>query len=110
MKQAEFVLVDAERAALPGKEIRIDQAPTRGGRVSFRLMAKPGAKSIVAHADLSGASAPKEVHFKLRLPLQSVFQSVTVNGQPASLGGIHNDTVIIAAKNERRFEGVGQLS
>jgi hypothetical protein len=93
-----------------GEEIRIEHAPTRWGRVSFRLAAKPSAKSIVGQVELSGARAPKEVHFKLRLPLQNLLQSVTVNRQPATLGGIHKDTVIITTRNEKRFEVVGQLS
>ncbi len=93
-----------------GEEIRIEHAPTRWGRVSFRLAAKPSAKSIVGQVELSGARAPKEVHFKLRLPLQNLLQTVTVNRQPATLGGIHKDTVIITTRNEKRFEVVGQLS
>ncbi len=93
-----------------GKEIRIERAPTRWGRVSFNLAAKPNSRSIVGQVELSGARAPREVHFKLRLPLQSVIQSVTVNGQPAILEGVHNDTVIITTRNEKKFEVVGQLS
>jgi hypothetical protein len=93
-----------------GKEIRIEHAPTRWGRVSFTLMAKPGTKSVVGQVELSGASAPQEVHFKLRLPLQTSLKGVTVNGHPATLGGIHQDTVIIATGNDKRFEVVGQVS
>ena len=93
-----------------GKEIRIERVPTRWGRVSFSLTAKPSAKSIVGQVELSGARAPDEVHFKLRLPLRASLASVTVNGRPASLGGAHKDTVIITTRNERRFEVVGQLS
>jgi hypothetical protein len=93
-----------------GKDIRIEDAPTRFGRVSFNLAATPSSKSVVGQVELSGERAPKEVHFKLRPPPGSVIRSVTVNGQPKSLGGTHNDTVIIATKNERRFEVVGQLS
>jgi hypothetical protein len=93
-----------------GKEIGIDHAPTRWGRVSFKLASKPNDKSVVGHMELSGAKAPSEVHFKLRLPLQTVVQKVTVNGQPATLEGIHHDTVIIPTKNEKRFEVIGQLS
>jgi hypothetical protein len=93
-----------------GKEIRIDHAPTRWGRVSFRLAANPSAKSIVGHVQLMGERAPREVHFKLRLPEQIVLHSATVNGQAASLGGLHNDTVIIKTGNEKMFEVVGQLA
>ncbi len=93
-----------------GKEIRIEQAPTRWGKVSFSLLAKPGAKSIVGQVELNGAKAPKEVYFKFRLPLQASLQSATVNGKPATLGGVHGDTVIITARNEKKFDVIGQLS
>jgi hypothetical protein len=93
-----------------GKEIRIEHAPTRWGRVSFSLVARPGIKSIVGQVELSGARVPKEVHLKLRLTPQSQLQSVTVNGQPATLAGTHKDTVIITTRNEKKFEVVGQQS
>ena len=93
-----------------GKEIRIDHAPTRWGRVSFNLAARLDTKSVVGHVELSGANAPREVHLKLRLPAQMPLQSVAVNGKPASLGGVHKDTVIITTANEKRFEVVGRLS
>jgi hypothetical protein len=93
-----------------GEEIRIERAPTRWGRVSFSLAARPSAKSIVGHVELSGARAPKEVYFKLRLPLETRLQRLTVNGQPATLGGVHKDNVIITTRNEKKFEVVGQLS
>ena len=92
-----------------GKEIRIELAPTRWGKVSCSLVKKPNLKSVVGHVELSGARSPREVHFKLRLPVTSVVRSVTVNGEPARLAGAHQDTVIIATKNEKEFEVVGQL-
>jgi hypothetical protein len=91
-----------------GKEIRIEHAPTRWGRASFSLVAKPDAKSIVGQVELSGARVPEEVHFKLRLPLQSQLQTVTINGKPATLAGVHLDTVIITTKNEKKFEVIGR--
>ena len=93
-----------------GKEIGIDQAPTRWGRVSFTLRANPTAKSVVGHVELTGAEVPREVQFKLRLPLQSMPQSVTLNGDPTTLAGAHKDTVIITTRNEKKFEVVGRLS
>ena len=93
-----------------GKEIRIAHAPTRWGRVSFTLVARPSTKSIVGQVELSGARVPKEVHFKLRLAPQSELQSVTVNGQPATLAGTHKDTVIITTRKEKKFEVVGRQS
>jgi len=94
---------------ISGKEIGIEHAPTRWGRVSFRLAARPTAKSIVGQVELSGARAPKEVHFKLRLPARTLLKGVSVNGRSATLGGVHKDTLIIDVRNEKRFEVVGQL-
>jgi hypothetical protein len=91
-----------------GKEIRIDQAPTRWGRVNFSLSAKPAAKSVVSRVELTRPGAPEELQVKLRMPLGSPVRSAKVNGRAAGLGGPHNDTVIIATGNERRFEVVGQ--
>jgi len=93
-----------------GKDIGIEQAPTRWGKVSFNLVAKPAATTVVAHVELSGARTPAEVHLKLRLPLAMSVQSVTVNRYAAKLQGPHNDTVVIPASGEKRFEVVGRLS
>jgi hypothetical protein len=93
-----------------GKQIGIEHAPTRWGRVSFTLNASSSAKSIVGHVELTGAKMPGEVHFKLRLPLQSRVESVTVNGQRTTLAGTQKDTVIIITRNEKKFEVVGRLS
>jgi hypothetical protein len=92
-----------------GKDIGIEHAPTRWGSISFNLAAKPGSKSVVGHVELNGEKAPAEIHFKLRLPLETPVRGVTVNGQPANLGGVHNDTVIINTKKQKKFEVVGQL-
>src|SRR3984957_10704445 len=92
-----------------GEEIRIEQAPTRWGKVSFHLNAKPDAKSIAGQVELTGTKLPREVHFKLRLPSNTPLQSVSVNGKPASLGGIHKDTVIISTMNQKSFRIAGQL-
>ena len=93
-----------------GKEIRIEQAPTRWGRVTFNLVAKPAAKTVVGQIELSGARTPAEVHLKLRLPVAMSVQSVTVNSRPAKLQGQHNDTVVIPVSGEKKFEVVGRLS
>jgi hypothetical protein len=93
-----------------GKEIRIENAPTRWGKVSFSLVAKPDVHAVVGHVDLAGPRTPPELHFKLRLPVRTPLRGVTVNGRPAPLGGIHNDTVTIATGREKQFEVVGRLS
>jgi len=92
-----------------GKPVKIEQAPTRWGKVSLNLAAKPASKSVVATVELAHAGAPKEIHVKLRVPKNSPLRSVTVNGRPAQLAGKHNDTVVIATGAEKHFEVVGQL-
>jgi hypothetical protein len=93
-----------------GKEIGMEQAPTRWGRVSFRLAAKSESRAVVGHVEFTGASTPKQLHFKIRLPAGSTLQSVSVNGTPATVGGIHRDTVIIATGTQKMFEVVGQFN
>ena len=93
-----------------GKPISIEQAPTRWGRVSFSLVAKPKVRTVIGQVDLTGTSAPKQIHFKLRLPTQMHLQGVRVNGEPASLGGAHNDTVVISTGSKKHFEVEGRLS
>ena len=93
-----------------GKPVRIEQAPTRWGRVSLNLQAKPSAKSVVATVELAHAGVPKEIHVKLRVPKNTPVRSVTVNGRPAQLAGRHNDTVVIATGSEKHFEVVGQMA
>ncbi len=90
-----------------GKEISIDQAPTRWGRVNFKMVSDATAKTATAHIDLARRGAPKEVQVKFRLPFPNVLQNVTVNGGPAQIGGLHHDTVIIATGSERDFEVSG---
>ena len=93
-----------------GKEIRIENAPTRWGMVSFSLVTKPDVNAVVGHVDLAGPRTPPELHFKLRLPSQTPLRGVTVNDRAATVGGIHGDTVIIPTGKEKQFEVVGRLS
>ena len=51
-----------------GKEIRIEQAPTRWGRVNFRISGNS------ARVELAKAGAPRELHVKFRLPVANQLQ------------------------------------
>jgi hypothetical protein len=90
--------------------IQIQNAPTRWGRVSFSLVTKNENTSVVANAELSGLTLPKELHFKLRLPSRMALQQVTVNGKPVALSGLHHDTVVIATENKKQFEIIGRIA
>lgn len=106
----EFRLNQAVWKVYSGSPIRISQAPTRWGRVSLDLAAKPASRSVVATVELAKAGAPKEIHVKLRTPKPTPIRSATVNGRAASLGGPHHDTVIILTGTDKHFEVVGQFS
>lgn len=86
-----------------GKEIRIEQAPTRWGRVNFSM------SGVEARVELAKAGAPRELHVKFRLPAANAVRSATVNGRPARMGGLHNDTVIIETGNRRSFVIDGKI-
>ncbi len=93
-----------------GKPIRISQAPTRWGRVSLDLTARPESRSVVAKVELARPGSPKEIQVKLRVPKQTPIRSVTVNGRSATLAGPHSDTLIIATGTERAFEVAGEYA
>ncbi len=92
-----------------GKPIRMSQAPTRWGRASLDMIYRPAAKTVSATVELARAGSPREIQVKLRMPKQTPVRTVTVNGRPATLGGPHNDTVIIATGAEKHFEIIGSL-
>lgn len=91
---------------ISGKPIRIEQAPTRWGRVNLHMEAQQAAKRVVATVELARGAAPKEAHVKFRLPPEQPARSITVNGRALALRG---DTAIFQPGNERRFEVVAQL-
>ncbi len=92
-----------------GKKIQISQAPTRWGRVNFRMQANSAKTRLTAKLELARRSAPKEVYVKLRVPTQNTLQNVIVNGRPARLGGLHKDAVVITTGSQREFEITAQL-
>lgn len=93
-----------------GKEIRIDQAPTRWGRVNFKIAADANSKIATATVVLAGVRAPKDLHVKFRLPKGNTIQNVTVNSRPAKLAGPHNDAVIFSPGPAKHFEVVAHFA
>jgi hypothetical protein len=72
------------------------------------MKANSAAKTVTANVELAQAGSPKEIQVKLRVPAQNVLHNITVNGQPGSLAGRHNDTVIISTGNAKQFEVIAQ--
>jgi hypothetical protein len=95
---------------ISGKEIKIQQAPTRWGQVNFVIKAEPEVKRVVARVELARAGAPKEVQVKFRLPAENPLKTATVNGQAATFSGLHGDCVTIETGKERSFEIVANFA
>ncbi len=91
-----------------GKEIRIDGAPTRCGRVNFRMVSALNAVKVIVELERPGS--PQEIQVKIRLPRKNVVGQVTVNGRDAIFAGSNKDTVIVRTGHERRFELAAQFS
>lgn len=71
---------------LSGQEMSIRRAPTRWGRVSFRMQAR-AANRVRAAAELHGPKAPSVLEVKFRLPRGRTLRRVTVNGTEAAARG-----------------------
>jgi hypothetical protein len=93
-----------------GKPVGIQQAPTRWGRINFQLQHRPPTRNVVATVELARAGSPKELHVKMRMPAPNAIKTAIVNGRPATLGGVHGDTVIVPTGTEKHFEIVGVYS
>ena len=91
-----------------GKEIKIQQAPSRWGRVDFAMQASPEKKSVVAHVTLAKPASPADIQVKFRLPRELTLSSASVNGKPAGFSGIHGDTVAISTRGARQFEVIAE--
>jgi len=90
-----------------GKPIRIDGAPTRWGRVNCSIVLNKERKAVAGHVELTGVKAPKELHFKIRLPAQVSLRRVTVNGDSARLQG---ENVVIETAGKKEFEVIAETA
>ena len=91
-----------------GKEVKIQQAPTRWGRVDFTTRAAPEKKHVVAHVALAQAASPGEIQVKFRVPSNYALTSASVNGKPANFSGVHDDTVAVPTRKAKSFEIVAE--
>ena len=92
-----------------GKPIAIVGAPTRWGRVDYRLETRD-ANTLAAVVDLpTKGSFPKELHVTFRVPPGRNLIGATVNGRPATFTGPHSDAVVITPGMDRHFEVVTHI-
>jgi hypothetical protein len=92
-----------------GKEIQIAQAPTRWGRVDYKVQ-RVQENQVAATVKLLGESGPKELNVKFRLPSANKLQTITANGSAVKIGGLHGDTAVIETGGHRQFEVVAHFS
>ena len=89
-----------------GKPIAIEQAPTRWGRVSYRLEPR-GDNQLVATITLpERGELPGELHVSFRLPASKTLNTLTANGMPVVAGGRWKDAAVFPTHGERKFEVV----
>lgn len=87
-----------------GKTIAIENAPTRWGRVSYRLVPR-GEKEFVASITLADhGPLPETLQVSFRLPAVKPLTTLTVNGRAIQPGGRHNDSAIFPVRGQRKFE------
>lgn len=92
------------------KPIGIQQAPTRWGRVDFRVESR-GSNQIIATAALSPhRTPPRELQVTFRLPENRTLGSLSVNGEPARPAGRHNDSALFATNGQRHFRVIATMS
>src|SRR5881396_1764338 len=70
-----------------GKEIAVERAPTRWGRVSMKITGNLSARNTKASVDLERPGSPREIQVKLRLPRHNSLRSAIVNGHLGVIGG-----------------------
>ncbi|MGH9604684.1 MAG: Tat pathway signal protein [Terracidiphilus sp.] len=93
-----------------GKPIGIEQAPTRWGRVNYRLERK-GDKQLAATVDLPArGEIPRELQVTFRTPVGRSLTGLTVNGRSIAPGGKHKDAAVFSTGGERRFVVAAALS
>ncbi|HEX8812082.1 MAG TPA: Tat pathway signal protein, partial [Terracidiphilus sp.] len=87
-----------------GKPIAIENAPTRWGRVNYRLASR-GEKELVASVTLpERGTLPETLEVSFRLPAGKSLSTFTVNGQTVQPGGRNKDTAVFPTRSQRKFE------
>ena len=78
-----------------GMSVAVTNAPTRFGRVSYRLTSHVRNGVIEAHIEPPARSAPKAIVLRLRHPDGKTLRAVTVNGKPHTDFDAKSETVRI---------------
>jgi hypothetical protein len=93
-----------------GKPIAIVGAPTRWGRVNYRLERRD-ANTLAATITLPNhGDLPEYVHITFRADRDRKLHSATLNGRPAAFEGPHQDALVVQPRGQRIFEAVALLA
>jgi hypothetical protein len=93
-----------------GKPIAISGAPTRWGRVDYRMETRAPDTLVAIVALPAKGGLPKELHVTFRAAVGKRPVGATVNGKPTPFAGRHEDAVLIIPGGQRHFEIVVQLA
>ena len=92
----------------PGKQLAIDGAPTRWGRVDYKLISSQ--TQLVATIVLPAqGTRPKELQVSFRVPEGRTIASIVANGRDVAIVGKNQDAGRVMTAEQRRFEIVAQL-
>lgn len=81
-----------------GKTIRVDDAPTRWGRVSYALRSRLAQHRIECDISMPPRQAPESVRLRLRVPEGRRISSVTINGRKWSEFDPESETVTLPCR------------
>jgi hypothetical protein len=92
-----------------GKPIGIEGAPTRWGRVNYRMRAR-GANDLAANIELpESGEIPQELQVTFRVGEDKKLAGITVNGVATAPAGRLKDAALLRTSGQRRFEIVASL-
>ncbi|HEY6445672.1 MAG TPA: Tat pathway signal protein [Acidobacteriaceae bacterium] len=93
-----------------GQPIAMDAAPTRWGRVNYRLEHRGENQLVAAIHFLETHRQPESLRVTFRLPVGQSLASIAVNGKSVAPGGRNKDAALIAPQGMRSFEVVAKMS
>lgn len=93
-----------------GKPIGIEQAPTRWGRVDYRMETERPGQWIATVGLPAQGEIPRELHITFRAPAGRSIRTVTANGRTVAFGQKFQDTAVVATEGERSFVVKATLS
>ena len=93
-----------------GQPIGTEDAPTRWGRVDYRLAHRRENQLLAAVRLLEPRRLPDDVRVTFRVPEGKAVASLTVNGRTISPRGRHKDVALFSPEGVRNFEVVATMS